>query len=753
MGIGQARYGGFAAPNPLGPAAAACLLAALLAGAGACAPRAAAADLEPENNGVSAGDVQRAIENGKKQLLSNIRTYSSSTQYAGYRLLAILALLNAGAKPDDQTMRTYLQIISADASINDAMRQSYSGCYNAGVYLMIFAAVGDEKYRGKAGDLALKLQRLQAPNGGWGDYSRTQFALLGLKSAEDLGVKVPDDVFTRAKRFLEAGQNADGGWGYKPGVQPSTGSMTAAGITGLCICGARLYRGTSVCGAGSSDVRMARAMDWLGRNFSVVRNPGSGSWNYYYLYALERIGVLMALQRIGGHDWYKEGAEAVVRSQTAPGLWAGDMCATEFSVLFLAKGSQPVAVQKLKYPGDWNPDPYDVKNLVEQTAKDLETPMTFQVVETSAGPEDLAAAPVLYLQGREGFQFTAKFREAVRLFVDQGGFVVASNCCGSGAFDRAFREEMLRIFPDSQFEVLPADHPIYSARHRIVQKEAFMIEGLNAGCRTSVFYAPHDVCCGWGGCEGCKDHGGPRADEGLRLGVNLVAYAVGFQKLRDKLDAVKIAKQPNPDEVGRGALVIGQLFHNGEWNPDPASIPNLARTLREQAGMKAEVAKRRVTLGVDDPGDYPLLYLTGHKRFAFDDRQIEILRKYLDNGGFLLCDPCCGKPEFDASFRELCAKLYHDTKLERLPADHAVFQAPLKLAQVKYKLWAKRMFPDLDDKPYLEGLTRQSRLRVLYSRFNFGCELQGHRCATCIGLEGPSAYAVAVNAVLFALSQ
>lgn len=277
MGIGQARYGGFAAPNPLGPAAAACLLAALLAGAGACAPRAAAADLEPENNGVSAGDVQRAIENGKKQLLSNIRTYSSSTQYAGYRLLAILALLNAGAKPDDQTMRTYLQIISADASINDAMRQSYSGCYNAGVYLMIFAAVGDEKYRGKAGDLALKLQRLQAPNGGWGDYSRTQFALLGLKSAEDLGVKVPDDVFTRAKRFLEAGQNADGGWGYKPGVQPSTGSMTAAGITGLCICGARLYRGTSVCGAGSSDVRMARAMDWLGRNFSVVRNPGSGS--------------------------------------------------------------------------------------------------------------------------------------------------------------------------------------------------------------------------------------------------------------------------------------------------------------------------------------------------------------------------------------------------------------------------------------------------------------------------------------------
>ena len=71
----------------------------------------------------------------------------------------------------------------------------------------------------------------------------------------------------------------------------------------------------------------------------------------------------------------------------------------------------------------------------------------------------------------------------------------------------------------------------------------------------------------------------------------MIAYALGFNGLKKKLDDVTVTKgAKHENKVERGSLVIGQLFHTGEWNPDPGSIPNLAKTLKEQAGMQGEVA-------------------------------------------------------------------------------------------------------------------------------------------------------------------
>ena len=44
-------------------------------------------------------------------------------------------------------------------------------------------------------------------------------------------------------------------------------------------------------------------------------------WHYYYLYGLERVGRLSARRLIGEHDWYREGAEYLVRQQQESGYW------------------------------------------------------------------------------------------------------------------------------------------------------------------------------------------------------------------------------------------------------------------------------------------------------------------------------------------------------------------------------------------------------------------------------------------------
>ncbi|MCW8131049.1 MAG: DUF4159 domain-containing protein [Planctomycetota bacterium] len=727
--------------------AALCIAALALA---AAVPDAGALD---RGGKVTPEDVKRALDRGRQALMRNLIAYRGQNE-PGYRVLCLMALLNSGVKPNDPSVVDEIADVARRAEL--MVTDNYQGVYRAGLLLSLFSMTKDNKYKTVATTVARCLMRHQSPNGGWGDNSRTQFALLGLKSAEDMGVDVPDSVYTSARKHIEAGQAPDGGWGYTAAQATSYGSMTAAGISSMFITGGRLYRGTKECGQGASDRRLVKGLEWMARNFSVRSNPGTGGMghHYYYLYGLERIGVLMAQKTIGGHDWYREGAEYLVRAQSDDGTWREDWAGTEFAMLFLGKGSAPVAIQKLRYGQDWNPDPYDAKELTEFAARDMDTPMTWQVTDTDASAEELAAAPILYLQGHRSFTFDDAFRKRLRLFIDNGGFVMISNCCGSADFDEAVRKEFKVIFPDSAFDPLPNDHLIYTLRHRIVAPQAFMIEGLNTGCRTSVFYAPNDICCAWGGCDGCKDPKCVRGPEQARkLGVNLIALAIGANKLKDKLEEIDLLVKPTEAKIERGALVIGQLFHQGEWDPDPASIPNLTKTLREQTGMRGNVAKRRVVLGTDDPGDYPMLYITGHKKFEYTDEQVKALRAYLDKGGFLFADPCCGKADFDIAFRKLCAKLYPDQDLERLARTHPVLDAPYKIESVEYKPNVKRFFPELKSgEPYVEGISVKGRLAILYSRFNVGCELHGHVCPSCMGLQSADAYKLAVNAVMYALS-
>ncbi|MDA1193739.1 MAG: hypothetical protein O2894_00995 [Planctomycetota bacterium] len=105
---------------------------------------------------------------------------------------------------------------------------------------------------------------------------------------------------------------------------PVTGSMTTAGLSSLAIVKAMLLERDEL----SRDWRdkidrgLWDAIAWLDTNFSVHANPGAGSmWHYYYLYGLERAGVIAGKRYLGDHDWYREGAELLLDAQTESGAW------------------------------------------------------------------------------------------------------------------------------------------------------------------------------------------------------------------------------------------------------------------------------------------------------------------------------------------------------------------------------------------------------------------------------------------------
>ncbi len=90
------------------------------------------------------------------------------------------------------------------------------------------------------------------------------------------------------------------------------------------------------------DTTAKNGLAWLSAHYDIDSNPGKGAhWLYYYLYGLERVGVLYGTEKIGSHDWYQEGAKFLLDKQGANGAWNAewDTC---FAILFLKKATKPL---------------------------------------------------------------------------------------------------------------------------------------------------------------------------------------------------------------------------------------------------------------------------------------------------------------------------------------------------------------------------------------------------------------------------
>lgn len=209
------------------------------------------------------------------------------------------------------------------------------------------------------------------------DLSNTQYALLGLWAASRCGFKIPRQAWQDALDYLLASQEPTGrsvklqvneirgtyvvswtekararGFRYIPksaavtALKPVTGSMTTAGMAGVAICQDELWSSRKFTPALRKRSRrsLRDALAWLQDNFDVTRNPGepAGGWHYYYLYGMERAGILSRSRFFGQYDWYKQGADYLIEQQRSSGSWVrgGDpQLDTAFAVLFLKRST------------------------------------------------------------------------------------------------------------------------------------------------------------------------------------------------------------------------------------------------------------------------------------------------------------------------------------------------------------------------------------------------------------------------------
>jgi hypothetical protein len=213
-------------------------------------------------------------------------------------------------------------------------------------------------------------------DGAASDNSNSQYAALGLRACHDAGIDLPKDAISLARKWLldaqakeEAGAGKDAvatggiaapprGWGYGAGG-PVYGSMSAGAIGSVCIYDYILDGEKAL--SWKRDPAVLSGIAWLANNFSPTGNPGvdkavgdkyslvpDGAMYYYYLYAVERAGLLFGTEKFGTREWYPEGANLLLKAQQADGSWPAadthknavwDTC---FTILFLRRATRPL---------------------------------------------------------------------------------------------------------------------------------------------------------------------------------------------------------------------------------------------------------------------------------------------------------------------------------------------------------------------------------------------------------------------------
>ncbi len=308
--------------------------------------------------------------------------YDGSWEYPSHELgitaLCTMALIENGVPTYDTAVDKGYRYVRKNAP-------DQKSTYDITLGILLLSKVGDRQDRPAIRALGAKLLAGQTTSGGWsyscpnvdasvlqdlkrldrkdgpGDNSNTQFAVLGLWVASRNGVPIDDAMRDVGSRFLNT-QNEDGGWGYTMKDKeptPSGQAMTPAGLFCLTVARATKIRAqlkerSAVTSSGEretllSDPKYAKGLLRVG-SYAKEMGPGSAR---YFIWAIERIGVLLGQEQFeGGVDWFKLGADALIKSQKTDGSWPSDkpesaLADTCFASLFLRKANLGSDISRL----------------------------------------------------------------------------------------------------------------------------------------------------------------------------------------------------------------------------------------------------------------------------------------------------------------------------------------------------------------------------------------------------------------------
>ena len=683
--------------------------------------------------------------------------HEPAAKIGGHTALCTYALLQAGVNPSRPVIRKAAEAL--------ARTQMY-GTYNVSLRCMVFAKLtltsSNPAYRKVLLRDAEFLVRTNLENGQWtyvapnvpkqfmrrvrhtGDNSNSQLAVLALREAYYAGAEVPRKLWQKLEKYWSGAQQPDGGWHYGTGRNRSYGSMTAAGLatsfilmdvlhSGRC-CRSTRYRPTEL------------GLGWMRRNFQAGRNPNRGGHWLYYLYGVERVGEASGYRYFGRHDWFAEGAAALL-TQAPDGNWPGSTrySGTAFGLLFLARGVAPVMFNKLDFGKGWNANPRDVANVTRYLSQyKFERPLNWQIVTLDSPAEDWHDSPVLFVSTFKAPKFSEAHADKIKAFIDRGGTVWFDLPCKSStraadAVERFAR----RAYPGLRLRNLPADHPVYSVHFKI--KKQPKMKGLSNGCRELILFSRDAVSCAW------QRYQYASARPAFELAGNVYLYAADKQfrsKLAPHTELARSATTPTEK------IIVAHVKHDGTWNPCPTALRELSRVMAARTGVGLDI-RSGVTFRDPALAECRAAFLTGLGPLELEPEDRAGLEQFIQGGGMLLVAPAMGDEAFADSAVRLIAEVTGEA-LSNVPPEDALIRGTFA-AHRGFDVTRVRFTRNLrvrkrrNAAPMLKGVRRDGRWVVIYTPFDLVSGMALQTPYNGLGYAVDDASRVATNAFLAAI--
>jgi hypothetical protein len=120
----------------------------------------------------------------------------------------------------------------------------------------------------------------------------------------------------------------------------------------------------------------------------------------------------------------------------------------------------------------------------------------------------------------------------------------------------------------------------------------------------------------------------------------------------------------------------------GDWSTDaPDSDINFSFRLQQLTSLRTDPDGRIVEL--TDPAlfDFPWIYIVEPGMLDFTEEEVDALRKYLLNGGFLMVDDFWGDAQWQ-NFYDQIKRVFPEREPEELPMDHPIFNCVFNLGRM-----------------------------------------------------------------------
>lgn len=194
--------------------------------------------------------------------------------------------------------------------------------------------------------------------------------------------------------------------------------------------------------------------------------------------------------------------------------------------------------------------------------------------------------------------------------------------------------------------------------------------------------------------------------------------------------------------AGEEAIQCANLIYAGTQTSRCFSDEFLSAAQRETT-IPTERRFKSVKLGSEELFNFPFVVMTGESDFHLTSTERENLKRYLENGGFLLASAGCSSKVWDRAFRREIKTVLGDVPLGRIDMAHPLFRT----VKTVEKLQLHRQ----GEEPRLEGISLNEKLVVVYSPHGLNDTAHTEGCCCCGGNEIDNALDVNVNILVYAL--